>query len=109
MPLPRKPDCKAIVTIYKNIDGARTAPVYSGYRPAHRIRDDYLTSGTHTYLDTDELHPGQSAFANIVFITPEVYPHTLQSGSVLELHEGSRVIGSAEVIEVYNDILRILK
>lgn len=34
------------------------------------------------------------------------YPHSLHRGMVLEIAEGSRVVGYAEVLEVYNELLR---
>lgn len=94
-------DCKAIIT------NLRKAPVRSGYRPAHLIRDGYYTTGVHEYIDTNELRMNESCIGMITFISPEVYPHTLYPGLIIETYEGSKKTGYIEIVEVYNPILSI--
>ena len=97
----REPDAE--VTFRFN--GTRRGPVADGYRPAHRIREDYLTTGVHCYLDAEEVAPDGEARGTITFITPEAYPHTLWVGKVLDIQEGERVVGTATVERVLNPVL----
>ena len=103
------PDVEAIITFLKTEDGGRTTPCYSGYRPNHLIKDDYLTSGIHSYYEKDIVYPGESVFGTIKYITPEVYPNCLWEGKIIKIQEGSKIIGHAEITKILNDILRINK
>ena len=100
------PDVEAIVRLIPPEEGGRTTAAYSGYRPVHAVLPDYLTSGEHEYLDVDSLEPGGSARANIKFITPQYYPNCLTVGQVIRVQEGGRLIGHAEIIQIFNDDLR---
>ena len=102
----RPPDVLARVTLLRTEEGGRTSPAHTGYRPQHRIKPDYLTSGSHEYVGTKTLAPGETADTYITFLTPEAYPRTLHTGLVLEVAEGSRIVGYAEVLDVYNELLR---
>ena len=97
----RAPDAE--VTFRFN--GTRRGPVADGYRPAHRIREDYLTTGVHCYFDAEEVAPDGEARGTITFITPEAYPQTLWVGKVLDIQEGERVVGTATVERVLNPVL----
>ncbi|MFT3765668.1 MAG: hypothetical protein QM820_09150 [Minicystis sp.] len=98
-------DIEAKVTLLGPERGGRTSSVRSGYRPQHRVRPDYLTSGTHEYIDREALPPGETARARIKFITPEAYPGCIAVGDVLEISEGSRLVGWAEVTRIVNGTL----
>lgn len=54
------PDIEAIISFLKTENGGRTSPCISGYRPTHLVKDNYLTTGTHNYLDKDEVLPGET-------------------------------------------------
>ena len=86
-------------------NGTRQGPVRDGYRPAHRVREDYLTTGVHCYFDAGEVEPDGEARGTITFITPEAYPQTLWVGKVLDIQEGERVVGTATVERVLNPVL----
>lgn len=79
--------------------------VRTNYRPAHNI-NGYFTTGVHEY-ECEELKKGESCIGDITFITPEAYPHTLEVGMTILFYEGRRVVGFAEVLEIYNDALRL--
>lgn len=98
----RAPDAE--VTFRFN--GTRRIPVADGYRPAHRIRKDYLTTGVHHYFDVTEVAPDGEARGTITFITPEVYPNTLWVGKTIDICEGARIVGTATVEKVLNPILQ---
>lgn len=100
----RVADIEAEVTVRPLAAGGRTA-ARTGYRPQHRILPDYLSTGIHEYLDGDEVSPGTTARARIVFLTPEVYPHCLHLGQVLDIQEGDRVVGSAKITRILNRVL----
>ena len=87
-------------------NGTRRTPAADGYRPAHRIREDYLTTGVHHYFDVTEVAPDGEARGTITFITPEVYPNTLWVGRIIDICEGERIVGTATVEKVLNPILQ---
>ncbi|MBP3966538.1 hypothetical protein [Paenibacillus lignilyticus] len=102
------PDIEAKITFLVS-DGkgnGRHKPARSGYRPAHLVRDDYLTTGTHQYYGDVIAQPGETVLGTIAFITPEVYPRTLWIGKIIRIQEGSRIVGHAEVTQIFNEILK---
>jgi translation elongation factor EF-Tu-like GTPase len=102
----RDPDVEAEITLLSTADGGRKTPAVSGYRPGHKVREDYITSGTHHYVGRDELSPGETTPGLIAFITPEAYPGCLWVGKVIDIQEGSRVIGFARITKILNSTLR---
>jgi translation elongation factor EF-Tu-like GTPase len=101
----RGPDVEAEITFLRTEEGGRSAPSFSGYRPNHKVRDDYLTSGIHNYIGCDKVDPGQTALGTITFITPEVYPHCLTIGQTINVQEGGRLIGRARITKILNKVL----
>ena len=100
--LTRPPDAE--VTFRFN--GTRRGPSADGYRPAHRIREDYMTTGVHYYFDAKEVAPNGTARGTITFITSEAYPHTLWEGKTIDICEGERIVGTATVEKVLNPMLK---
>jgi len=96
-----KPD----VRVFFEFNGERKCPVWSGYRPAHLVKDDYLTSGVHEYYNVESVASNGQAYGTIRFITPEAYPSCLWPGKRINIQEGSRIVGYATIIEVLNPIL----
>lgn len=86
-------------------NGTRLGPVADGYRPAHRVREDYLTTGVHHYFGVSEVAPDGVARGTITFITPEAYPACLWVGKEILIQEGERVVGTATVEKILNPIL----
>lgn len=97
----RAPDVEVIF----HFNGTRRGPAADGYRSAHRIREDYLTTGVHHYFDAAQVAPDGEARGTITFITPEAYPHTLCVGKTIDICEGERVVGTATVETVLNPLL----
>lgn len=97
------PDVEAEFTLLAK--GGRETSVFSGYRPTHRIKDNYLTTGIHHYINSNEVRPGETVFGTIKFITPEAYPHCLWVGRILDVQEGSRVVGQARITRIMNPVL----
>lgn len=101
----REPDVEAEITLFSTESGGRQGPAFSGYRPGHKVRDDYITSGEHRYIDRDELAPGETTLGTITFLSPEAYAHCLWIGREIDIQEGSRVLGRARITKIYNAIL----
>lgn len=93
-----EPDIKARITL------TGRDCICNECRPIHRI-GDYLTTGLHQYINCDILRKNESVEGTITFITPEAYPHSLKVGMRIEFQDGSRIIGYADVLEIYNDVL----
>jgi translation elongation factor EF-Tu-like GTPase len=87
-------------TLFDGTYGSRKNPVESGYRPQHKVHDNYQTSGRHEYPDVEQLSPGASTKVHVWFITPEVYPGCLWIGREIEVLEGSRVVGKLLVTRI---------
>jgi len=100
-----KPDILGEVFYFKDTDDSRESPATSGYRPAHQVTTEYQTSGEHIYFENDVAFPGDTVQAYIKFITPEAYPHCLWVGKTMNINEGSRVVGTVTVKEVFNELL----
>ena len=79
--------------------------IVNGYRPQHRVLPDYQTSGEIELIDRASLRAGESALARIWYLSPEAYPKSLWVGKVIDVCEGSRVVGSTRVVEVCNPVL----
>ncbi|WP_020210723.1 hypothetical protein [Gilvimarinus chinensis] len=101
----REPDIEAEVRLLTKEEGGRHTPAKTGYRPAHLVIDDYLTTAAQHYLGQEWLHPGESCLAHLWFITPEVYPNSLWVGKEIQFQEGARVIGFAKVTKIFNNVL----
>jgi len=79
--------------------------VLSGYRPVYDVQPDYWTSVHHEFMDSKGVATGESARAEVWFISPEAYPHSLWVGRSLIVAEGSRHVGIATVSKVFNPLL----
>lgn len=97
----REPDVEVIF----EFNGARKHAAADGYRPAHLVSDDYLTTGIHHYYDVSQVSPDETARGTITFITPEAYPHCLWIGKRLTMQEGSRVVGHVTITKIFNSLL----
>lgn len=66
---------------------------------------DHFTSGCHEYIGTEEVQPGDTALARITLLAPEEVPRCLRVGQVVDVHEGSRLVGRARVTRIMNALL----
>lgn len=103
MPMNRNPDIEGVFHLLP--EGGRESPAHSGYRPNHRLYDNYWTSGVHEFPDTEELAPGGTARVLVWLITPAVYPRSLWEGREILVSEGSKVVGTLKVTHVFNPVL----
>ncbi|WBW99483.1 hypothetical protein [Oceanirhabdus sp. W0125-5] len=97
----RKPDIEAMITCERNV------PFYNGYRPAHLIKEGYLTTGVHQYYSKDTVKNGESVLGSITFITPEAYTYCLWEGKKIKIQEGNKVVGYAVVVKILNESFKI--
>ena len=93
------------VEVMFEFNGTRLGPVFEGYRPAHLINDDYLTTGIHHYYRVKSVPPNGSAKGTITFISPDAYPHSLWKGKKIKIQEGNRIVGYATIINIFNSLL----
>lgn len=98
----RPPD----VEVYFQFNGTKNKLISDGYRPAHLIKSDYLTTGVHHYYNKSTLQPNESDTGTITFITPEAYPNSLREGQKINIQEGSKVVGHATILKIFNPILK---
>lgn len=81
----RRPDVEVELTMTPTAEGGRKGPAFSGYRPHFAIREDFLTSGQIELVGIEQLGPGETAKANITFLS--VLPHSIWQGRVLRAQE----------------------
>ena len=96
--------CSDIEVIIKNKRPSKSN-ICSGYRPAFKVKDDYLTTGIIKLIDIDELLYDNETKAEIWFITPEFYPNCLEVGQTIQFQEGKIVHGFAIITKINNKIL----
>ena len=101
----RLPDVEVIF----EFNGARKNPANDGYRPAHLVMDNYLTTGIHHYYDVKSIPPNGTAKGTITFLSPELYPHCLWIGKTIRIQEGAREIGRATITKIYNPLMSLDK
>lgn len=100
------PDIEATFLLLGTHISGRKGPVFSGYRPIHKIHENYFTSGLHEYIGAGQVEPGKSVSAAVWFVTPEVYPKSLWIGREIDVTEGSRTVGTLTVTKINNELLR---
>jgi translation elongation factor EF-Tu-like GTPase len=103
----RAPDIEGDIRFLTAAEGGRQSAARSSYMPAHRIHDNYQTSGRHVYPDVEQVRPGESARVHVWFITPHVYPRCLWPGRELDVMEGTRVVARLRVTRVVNEALAV--
>ena len=97
----RLPDVKVLF----EFNDTRKTPASDGYRPAHLVKDNYLTTGIHHYFEVDSVPPNGTVKGTITFISPESYTNCLWIGKKINIQEGERIVGFATIIDIYNSIL----
>ena len=95
-----KPDVEVIFEFV----GHRRDNLYEGYRPAHLIRADCLTTGVHSYYNIEN-DTNKEIRGTITFISPEVYPACLWIGKQITMYEGKKIVGYAIITKIFNPIL----
>ena len=99
------PDRKADVVVQIKNSRPSKNIICSGYRPAFKVKEDYLTTGVIKFMDRESINYGEESLAEVWFITPEFYPSCLTVGQVISFQEGKVVNGYATIVKIYNKIL----
>jgi translation elongation factor EF-Tu-like GTPase len=102
---PPEPDAEVMFELTGSSSGGRLGHVVSGYRPQYVVRSDYHTSVAHQFVGVDRVSPSERAKAEVWFITPEAYPHSLWEGRRVEIAEGAKRVGVATILKVLNPLL----
>ncbi|CAJ0802442.1 hypothetical protein LMG19083_03728 [Ralstonia psammae] len=89
---------------------ARTAEgsarvVRSGYRPIYGIRPDYWSSAHHEFVNAEVAKTDEPCEAEVWLLAPEAHPHTMWIGRTIQVAEGPRIVGVAEVQQILNPLL----
>jgi len=95
---------KADIEVLFFFNGRRETDARSGYRPAHRIKDNYFTTGIHFYY-TGMVKKNGIGRGTITFLSPNLYPHCLWIGKRIPFFEGERLMGTAIVTRIFNKTL----
>jgi elongation factor Tu len=101
----RMHDIEGMFHLLESKHGGRKTPVSSGYRPGHKVHENYLTSAQHKYLDVPQVMPGETARVALWFVTPDVYPGSLWVGRELDVQEGNHTVGKLVITHVINQVL----
>lgn len=99
-------ECPPDIEVEFKFNTVKTNSVESGYRPDHEIIKGFITTGVHTYYDSIEVKPGDTAIGTITFIDPEHYPKSMWIGREINICEGARIVGIATVRKVLNPIMQ---
>jgi len=95
--------------LFGDAEGGRTGPVAVGYSPdwitGQRTPDgDDFHMGRIAWLEVDPLWPGHQSRAVVETFWPDGRGWThLRTGDLLSVHEGSRAIGTATVVDPLTD------
>lgn len=100
------PDSSADVEVIIRNNRPSRRSIYSGYRPAFKVKYDYLTTGIIKLINCCELGFGEETTAEIWFITPELYPNCLEIGQKIQFQEGKEIHGFAIITKINNEILK---
>lgn len=95
-----KPDVEALFEFIGN----RKENIYEGYRPAHLLCENCLTTGVHNYYNLEN-GIDQGLKGTITFISPEAYPACLWVGKQIAMYEGGNIVGYATITNIFNSIL----
>ncbi len=101
------PDFLAQLTFLPTEHGGRANPTRSGYRPMVTFANypELPTTGEQSYLDKEEVWPGQSVQSEIKILSAGYFAGRLYEGMQFRISEGSTVIGYGEILEIRNPAL----
>jgi len=93
---------------YRTFDeGGRSTPAKSGYRPELSFDFEKITtSGRQIFLGTEWVFPGESIEAEITMLSPQFYEKKLYKGLEFKFKEGSKIIGTGEILKIKNKNLK---
>jgi hypothetical protein len=102
---PRPPDLIVNLSLTAHQSDGSLKEVISGYRPVYKVRTDHWSSAHHEFVEATGVCTGQWRKADVWLLAPEAYPHTFWIGRRVEVAEGSRVVGVADILQILNPLL----
>jgi len=95
-----------IAELEYRLEGGRTSPAMSGYRPHIKFPfDEMQTSGQQRFIDRSLVFPGDRVKAEINIIAVDRFAFKLEEGMTFEFNEGSRRIGTGKILAIVNEKL----
>ncbi len=97
---------KANLRLYTTEGGGRNGGIQTGYRPNHVFeyqkngQFEYAYMGDIQFEDREWIMPGESHEVIVRFLSKQPIDDFLNIGRKWWLHEGARVVGEAEMIEI---------
>lgn len=99
---PRRPDLIVSFTLTaRRVDGS-LKEVISGYRPIYKVCADHWASAHHEFVGATGVCTGRKCKAEVWLLSPEAYPHPFWIDRRVEVAEGSRSVGIADVLQIIN-------
>lgn len=88
------------------IEGGRTTPAFSGFKPSMKFDfTDMQISAQQTFLDKEVVYPGERVEAAIRIVYIEHFANSLIKGMAFEFREGPWLIGTGIITDILNDKL----
>ena len=97
MPLAR--DVEVELHFVPTDQGGKKNPVRSGYRPQFFYRGQDWDA-QHTYIDRDEVQPGDSVRAYLTFMSPDLHLGHISEGMPFMVREGQLVVAYGRVLRI---------
>lgn len=79
--------------------GGKSNPVRSGYRPQFFYRGQDWDAH-HTYIDRDEVQPGESVRAYLTFLSPDLHVGHITEGMPFLIREGRLTVAYGRVLRI---------
>ena len=101
------PDIEADVCFLTTSNGGRQTPCRSGYRcPANMGVEGTFNDVLTEFVGRELVAPGECARTKLWFLFPEYQRGRLHEGFQSTLHEGAKLVATAQVTSVLNPVLR---
>lgn len=95
-----------IAELEYKLEGGRTTPALSGYRPQIKFEFDGMqTSGQQKFINRKLVFPGDKVIAEINILSVDYFSNKLEEGMEFEFREGSRIIGNGKILTIVNSKL----
>src|SRR5579872_3823518 len=96
----------AILSLFPTENGGRKKPVYNHYRPSFVFSTHQHFSGEISFVNRQELQPGETANVVVKLLPSRHIRQNLKSGDSFTIVEGDKIVGSGVIqrIEQENKI-----
>jgi elongation factor Tu len=92
-------DIEVELTLLPTEHGGRKRSISSGYRPQFYYAGEDCDAVLY-FVGVERLQPGETATAQVAFITPQRHVERIFSGMAFLVREGNRVIGYGRVLRM---------